>query len=196
MAIQPYNCTGRLGLNITVSGLTHKLRIPVDLHAPAASPQTLNTWVGSPGYVNASSAAQALWALLQPFYNTATAIPSYLVEENSGGVFTPLESGSLTGAATNSGSNQLCSFLTLTFKSANNHKLKVLVPEHIIAALETLNYPTGNTPLDALLVDFITTSGSSNVGNWARCKSDEQITRIIKATNSYNKRIRRSRHLV
>lgn len=196
MAPQPYTASGRLTLEIAISGLVHKMRLPCDLHAPGSSPQTLTVFVGGGGFVLASTAAQQLWTLLQPFYNTAIAPPTYVVEQNSGGVFVPLESAALSGNGTNSGANQLCSFFTMTFKSAANHKLKFVMPEHIVGALETLTYPTGNSSLDALLLDFTVTTGASDIGNWVRTRGDERITRIIKATNSYNKRIRRSRHLV
>lgn len=196
MAPTAYAASGRLNIQYTTDTLVHKMRIPCDITNLTPGATELGLFVPVGGQVVTSSAAQALWNLMRPNFAASVPAASYLLEQNSGGIFTPVESAALTGAGSSVGPVLDCSEVTLTYKDLNNHKLKLVLLESSISNLAHSPYPVGDAPLDALILYFLTAVNPTDGGNWARSRGDVRIFRFTFFTASLNKRIRRSRHLV
>lgn len=196
MAIVPFTATGRVTITYTTNTFPHKVRVPVNLSLPYVVPGNLLVVNPSGGTVAAGPAAQHLWDLLRANYPSTVLPASYLVEQNSSGLFTPLESGALTGAGTNVAAIQPANEWTITMKDLLNHKFKLIFLESSLAAPNSFVYPSGIASLDTLATELLTTTVSTTLGNWIKSRGASTFIRCAKETGTFNKRIRRSRHII
>lgn len=189
-----YSASGRLTLNITWQGLTHKMRFPCILNNVSAYDGKLLTRAPFAGNVTTGAAAQQAWENLVALYQNNVSPPSWLLEQDIGGIFIPIDNGSLVndGSATVNGVE--AGEITYTFKDSNNHRLKLI-------ALETIAVPPQHSvdfvsavALNALVRDMFSPGSSAGVGCWVYSRTAAPIARCVGITVALNKRVRRSRH--
>jgi len=196
MAPQPYLVNGRLTLQITVAALTHKMRVPCRIVLPATAPTSLVLFPsgGAPS-VPTTTAAASWWNTIFPFYHSDVTGTNWLLEQNFGGSFIPVDSGTLAIPGNNPAFNQSASSITYTFKTTGNHKLKILLMESVIQPFHHVSLPTGNVSEDALINFVAENTGAPNGNAWMTSRGGEQISRFTTATGSLNKRFKRIRHV-
>lgn len=195
MPITPYVPNGRMDIVYTVTGLTHKMRLPCSINTPTVgSANALNIRVPASTTVLASAAANHLWGLFNVFYDTSVTAGQYVLNVIGGGSAVPIESGVLTGAGSSGTPPAIASFVTATFKDVTNKKFKAIWAEQTYVPPFHKSYPTGTTALDTFLNDFLITTLTTSLGNWVQSRGGNALQRLTFVTIGLNKRIRRSRH--
>lgn len=192
----PFSASGRLTLLFSPAGKIRRMRLPVNLVTPITTPVSFVVFNPVGGTVLASAAAQNLWSKMQYNFSTATLAPSYLVEQNFNGLFSPLETGALTGVGTGTGANVAQNVATWSFRDIVGHKLKFLIPEGVQFILVHAAFGAMSGGNTAFVNNFLSVVNPSDIGNWARSRGGNQVKTFSFLTASFNKRYRRQAGLV
>src|SRR5579864_2553501 len=121
MAPVPYSALGKLTLNYTVVGLSHKVDFPVDPLLVAGVPFVLSR-ITLAYSMPAQTLADRIWLLAKTFYAAAVAAPSWVLYQRSGISFIPISGGAVGGGPGTGGATFLASQLSMTFKDSANQR--------------------------------------------------------------------------
>lgn len=193
---QPYTASGRTTLFLNTGSRIRKIRLPVALVTPLTTPVQFVLINPVAGNVVGSTALQNLWTLMRGFYNAPINPPSYLIEQNFSGIFSPIESGALTGVGIGAPAGNLNFVTTFSFRDVVGHKLKWLMPESGIFGLIHAGIGSLSGITLTLVQSFLSTVNPSDIGNWGRSRGGIQIKTFSFLTGSVNKRYRRQAGLV
>lgn len=200
MSPQPLTADYRLELQITVPTLTHELRTYCQASPSILSVDGYYLW-DRDGLATLipSVCAQTFWNALRPVFHTDVLAPSWLLRNRVGSVWNPVAGGALTGAGTLSTGNILCSQVTISMRTDNFQRIRMLLLEQAVLAGAQKGF--GSAGLHAAMPDLSDAiDGSDTEGSgyfqWARSKDKRQLAAsgsIISYTWDLNDKIRRAR---
>jgi hypothetical protein len=182
-------------LSFLVDGLTHYVDLAVDALLSGGIYHLKDYSVGSYS-VLPGTAANELWALLQPIYNTSVPAMGYQLQEKIGVSWVTVASGTATGGnGTDSSPTTTAGIVSFTFKDASYKRMNFTLPETAVGAPHKTFYATMATPFLEIVQSFIGTGTPPYVGRWAVSRGGYRPNRAIAWTSDLSRRIRKMRHL-
>jgi len=194
VAPTPYTPSGQLDIIIVVSGLTHRVQLPVDVVESGGSWYVVNhqpAMSNEPGDV----VGQLWWDIVRQQYHTGVAAPSWELQQRVGTAFIPVDGGSLASAGSNAGAPALGWQATLTFRDAEQHLARVQLAETSNGTLNKSQYSALGADVQQLIDAYITSTGGDDVRDFVMTRADLPTTRFLWYTNTPNREIRRARGL-
>lgn len=196
MAPTPYAPDGRLDIFIPVPGAApHRVQLPVDIVA-FSSPTTLSHTVTPVLSIDTATAAQQFWDLVKPMYNTAVTGANWVLYQRDVNIFVPIDAGALTGAGTSSNPTAVGMAYTFTFKDVDQYLQRIQIPETADILQRKYSQATIPSPYSTFVTDVLATSSTGvHIGDWLRTRSGIRPARFLFATNTGNRKLRRTRGL-
>lgn len=194
MAPTPYTPNGQLDIILVVSGLTHRIQLPVDITGSPGSYAVVNRQpLGSNqsgGYVG-----QLFWDKAKALYAGSVAAPEWELQAYDSGAFTPVDGGTLSGAGTNGGSPGLGWASTLTFRDDTQHLIRLVLPENCTSVLVKAQYSGLGADVKALIDQYVVSTVGADVRDFVVSRADESPNRFLWFTNTPNRKLRKARGL-
>lgn len=199
---QPLTAEWRITFSISVAGLIHKLRVycAADVSILAASGYFVEDRTGIAD-IDAGDAAQAFWTSLRPLFKTTVSAPGWLLEHRVGSLWNPATSGTTTGAGTDTGSIFAASQMTVSLRTTDFNRVRIIVLESDLFDQGQKFY--GYADLHAIApalaegiagVDAI----ASGYFQWARSRNKKLVNEgapIVSTVFDLNDKVRRSRNV-
>lgn len=194
MAPTPYTPSGQLDIILTVSGLTHRVQLPVDVAEAGGTWYVVNHQPGGSN-VTGDVIGQMWWDFVKAVYYTAVTAPAWELQERDENVFITRAGGTLTGSGTNASVPALGYAWTITGKDATQHLARLQLPETSQGVFAHGTYASLPTELQDLIDSYTIPTISGELHDFVMTRNDEPWERMLFHTNTGNRIIRRARGL-
>jgi len=197
MAPTPYTPNGQLDIVLVVSGLTHRVQLPVQIEEFAGVWTCLAQKAGAANALPSAVAAQ-FWALAKALYTAAVAAPTWELQLRDENIFIPVDGGTTAGGAgTSGGTLALGCQTTITAKDVEQHLARLQLPESTVGFPQREGGSSAIAALQALLVDLLDHDiAAVALGDFVVTRNALVWDRILHSTTSTNRQFRRARGYV
>lgn len=195
MPVTPVAVNGVLRYRFDIASQDRNMDFWVELNSPGVADYSIKQNLGGTGSDPAATVAQAIWTVLRTITSTSVGAPAWTEFHYDAGTLIPVDSGICTGAGQVAITPKLGTQLTLTFRDAQQHMMRLQQAESVYIPPSNDPALSVGNPLAGVVADVIAVPDGTVSGTWIRTRAGLQPVRALYASVDTNDKYRRARGL-